>query len=42
MNYSFQDLEDERIALPENPEDFAASIDVPYIETSAKVDTYLQ
>jgi len=31
-----RDLEDERIALPENPEDFAASIDVPYIETSAK------
>eukprot|EP00112_Aurelia_sp_Birch-Aquarium-sp1_P011766 Seg2475.5 transcript_id=Seg2475.5/GoldUCD/mRNA.D3Y31 product="Ras-related protein Rap-1" protein_id=Seg2475.5/GoldUCD/D3Y31 len=31
-----RDLEDERISLPEDPEDFAASINVPYIETSAK------
>lgn len=31
-----RDLEDERISLPEDPEDYAASINVPYIETSAK------
>lgn len=31
-----RDLEDERIVLPEDPEDYAASINVPYIETSAK------
>eukprot|EP00794_Sanderia_malayensis_P008119 gene8119-8989_t len=31
-----RDLENERISLPEDPEDYAASINVPYIETSAK------
>ncbi|XP_065069251.1 ras-like protein rasD [Rhopilema esculentum] len=31
-----RDLEDERISLPDDPEEYAASIDVPYIETSAK------